>query len=66
MHAPSTPCIQVCRLDPQSGLCGGCGRTLAEIARWGEIGEAERLALMDEARARLADLAPAEMAIRPA
>lgn len=54
---PSTPCVNICRLDPQTGLCAGCGRTLDEIARWGEISEDERLALMAAARARLVGLA---------
>jgi hypothetical protein len=56
MALPSTPCIQICRLDPQSGLCTGCGRTLDEITRWGEISEEERLALIAVARGRLARL----------
>jgi hypothetical protein len=58
MPAPSTPCIKVCLLDPHSGLCTGCGRTGAEIARWSDLTEAERLVLMAAARARLARLAP--------
>jgi len=41
-----TPCIQVCTMDAPSGLCTGCGRTLAEIARWGAMSEAERRAIM--------------------
>ena len=31
MSAASTPCIKVCVIDPQTRLCEGCGRTLAEI-----------------------------------
>ena len=31
-RSPS-PCIKVCIVDPRSGLCRGCGRTLAEIAQ---------------------------------
>jgi predicted Fe-S protein YdhL (DUF1289 family) len=30
----STPCIRVCILDPDTGLCEGCGRTSEEIAAW--------------------------------
>jgi predicted Fe-S protein YdhL (DUF1289 family) len=60
MREFSTPCVKICQLDPRSGLCGGCGRTLAEIARWSEITEAERHVLMTEARARLASAAPAK------
>jgi uncharacterized protein len=42
----STPCLRVCILDPESGLCEGCGRTRDEIARWGSLSEDERLAIM--------------------
>jgi uncharacterized protein len=41
-----TPCIAVCIMDPKSGLCLGCGRTLPEIARWHRIDNVERLAIM--------------------
>ena len=30
--APLTPCIKICVVDPLSGLCIGCGRTVAEIS----------------------------------
>ena len=41
-------------LDPDSKLCQGCGRSMAEIARWGSLSEAERLAIMAKLRERLA------------
>ena len=50
-----TPCIAVCMIDPGSGLCYGCGRTLPEIARWHRIERAERLAIMACLPARMAD-----------
>jgi len=37
-----SPCIKVCQMDPQRGLCLGCARTLDEIARWGSMTDAER------------------------
>nr|WP_269140172.1 DUF1289 domain-containing protein [Pseudothauera nasutitermitis] len=37
-----SPCINVCRMEPDSGLCAGCLRTLDEIARWGAADDAER------------------------
>ena len=46
MAPVSSPCCRVCVVDPVSGLCEGCGRTLAEIARWGTMSEAERRAVM--------------------
>jgi len=42
----SSPCIKVCTFEARSGLCSGCGRTLDEIARWGGMSEAQRLAIM--------------------
>ena len=59
-----TPCIAVCMIDPTTGLCLGCGRTLPEIARWHRIDGVERLAIMALLPARMADtglpvLAPA-------
>ena len=37
-----SPCVDVCIMDPDSGLCQGCLRTLDEIARWSEMSEVER------------------------
>jgi uncharacterized protein len=42
----STPCINVCVLDPLSALCIGCGRTGEEITAWTTMSETERLAVM--------------------
>jgi predicted Fe-S protein YdhL (DUF1289 family) len=49
----SSPCIKVCAVSGQTGLCIGCGRTLGEIAAWGAMSEAERKAIMAELPARL-------------
>ncbi len=59
-----TPCIAVCMIDPGTGLCLGCGRTLPEIARWHRMDTAERQAVMAQLPARMTDagLAPPEMA----
>jgi predicted Fe-S protein YdhL (DUF1289 family) len=32
--AVASPCISVCRMNAQSGLCEGCLRTIDEIAAW--------------------------------
>jgi len=45
-RAVLSPCIGVCHLD-ERGLCVGCRRTTAEIARWGQMNDDERLRLMD-------------------
>ena len=43
-----SPCISVCRIDPASGLCDGCLRTLDEIAAWGAMDDDARLAVWAE------------------
>lgn len=53
-QTPSSPCTKVCAVSGQSGLCIGCGRTLAEIAAWGGMSEDERKAIMKELPGRLA------------
>lgn len=64
MARVSTPCTRVCLLDPDTGLCEGCGRTADEVARWGAMSEEERLSIMAglEARMRRAFLAEAGQA----
>jgi predicted Fe-S protein YdhL (DUF1289 family) len=49
-----TPCEKICVLDPPSGLCRGCGRTLAEIERWTAYNDGERARVMAELPGRLA------------
>jgi len=37
-----SPCINVCRIDADSGLCAGCRRTLDEIAAWSRLDDARK------------------------
>jgi hypothetical protein len=43
-------------MDAQSGLCRGCYRTLDEIARWGDMSEAERTRVMSALSTRRAQV----------
>jgi predicted Fe-S protein YdhL (DUF1289 family) len=45
-RAVLSPCVGVCSLD-DDGLCEGCHRTSAEIARWSHMNDNERLQLME-------------------
>jgi uncharacterized protein len=58
----SSPCIKICTLEPKTQLCTGCGRSLDEIARWGGMGEAQRLDIMRALpeRMRAANFKPRE------
>lgn len=49
-----SPCVGVCRIDPDTGLCQGCWRQLDEIARWRDLGRTARLAVWDQVQARMA------------
>ncbi len=53
MARVSTPCVKVCLLDPETGLCEGCGRTREEVARWGSLSEEERLGIMARLEERM-------------
>jgi uncharacterized protein len=55
-----TPCVNICLLDSESGLCIGCGRGTDEIARWVEMTPAERRAIMAALPERLQRLEEAE------
>jgi predicted Fe-S protein YdhL (DUF1289 family) len=33
----ASPCINICVLDPTTGWCKGCMRTIDEIAAWGSL-----------------------------
>ena len=50
-----TPCIAVCMIDPRTNLCFGCGRTLAEIARWHRMEVAERREIIAQLSARMTE-----------
>jgi predicted Fe-S protein YdhL (DUF1289 family) len=49
-----SPCIRLCSLDAESGICIGCGRTMAEIGNWVRFSDEERRAIMQALPARLA------------
>lgn len=54
-RAIASPCISVCRIDPATGWCVGCLRTIDEIASWGTLAQAQRDAVMTALERRRAD-----------
>ena len=42
-----SPCVNICKLDKAGRICTGCGLTVQEIARWRDMNEAERHAIME-------------------
>ena len=51
-----SPCINVCEMDQQSGLCRGCLRTIDEIVAWGSASDEAKRAVWAEIRRREARL----------
>jgi predicted Fe-S protein YdhL (DUF1289 family) len=47
-----SPCVEVCQLNAERGMCIGCFRTLDEIARWSEMDDAQREAVLAALPAR--------------
>ncbi|SNR23036.1 DUF1289 domain-containing protein [Paracoccus sediminis] len=47
-----SPCIKVCVIDPASGVCTGCLRTLDEIAAWPTLPPEARRRIMADLPAR--------------
>ena len=53
---PPSPCTGLCRLDPASGWCLGCGRSGDEIGRGPAAGRKEKRDILAELPGRLARL----------
>lgn len=59
LHAATgvpSPCTSVCRMDPTTGWCLGCARTLPEIAAWAGLDDGTKgqvWALLPERRRTL-------------
>jgi len=53
--AVPSPCISVCRIDPATGWCEGCYRTIDEIAHWGVLDDGEKLGVWAELKRRRAE-----------
>ena len=53
----ASPCVSVCVMDPASGLCRGCLRTLDEIASWISLDDDARRAIVASLPARRAAFA---------
>jgi uncharacterized protein len=48
----ASPCINVCRMNPDTALCEGCLRTLDEIAAWSAMSSEEKRAVLAKLPAR--------------
>ena len=59
-----SPCIDVCRMNPDTGWCDGCLRTIEEIAGWSSFDDVQKRAIWDSIEVRHAQLM-AKLAVHP-
>ncbi len=59
----ATPCVKVCVVDGESGLCMGCYRELSEVAGWARLSEAERARIMADLPSRSGRIRPEKLAM---
>jgi predicted Fe-S protein YdhL (DUF1289 family) len=53
MATIASPCEKICTVDPGSGLCSGCGRSLDEIEHWMTYSDVERARIVQQLPGRL-------------
>ena len=53
-----SPCVEICQLDPDQGLCVGCFRTMSEISAWAEMSNSEKSDTLRSAKERQALMLP--------
>lgn len=58
-----TPCIKVCVVDGESGLCMGCYRQLSEVAGWAKLTDNDRARIMAELPSRRSRIRPEKLAM---
>ena len=61
--AIATPCVKVCVVDGESGLCMGCYRQLSEVAQWARFSDDERAKIMAELAGRRSRIRPEKLAM---
>ncbi len=58
-----TPCVKVCVVDGESGLCMGCYRKLNEVAGWARMTDTERDGILAELPGRRTLIRPEKLAM---
>jgi len=49
-----SPCTSVCRMNPATGYCEGCFRTIPEITDWSRADDDRKRAILAEVASRRA------------
>ena len=51
-----SPCISLCKMNAQTGVCEGCLRTIEEIVQWGAASEEYKRGVWVEIKRREEEL----------
>ena len=51
-YSVPSPCVMICTLDSDSGLCDGCHRTMDEIREWMILPREEKLVVLEKVEER--------------
>ena len=51
-HSVPSPCVMICTLDNESGLCDGCYRSMDEIREWMILTREEKLSVLEKIEQR--------------
>lgn len=51
-HSVASPCVMICTLDDESGLCEGCHRSIDEIREWMIMSREEKLSVLEKVEQR--------------
>ena len=57
-----SPCNNVCRMSPRTGLCEGCLRTIEEIASWSGMSDDEKRMVWQRIDERRGEVRPGDIA----
>ncbi|SAK45544.1 dehydratase [Caballeronia temeraria] len=52
MTGVASPCVDVCRMNPETGFCDGCFRTIDEIASWSAYDDDAKRAVLARVESR--------------
>jgi acyl dehydratase len=52
MSEVPSPCVDVCRMNPETGFCDGCLRTIEEIAAWASCDDGKKRAVLVRVESR--------------
>ena len=47
-----SPCVNVCKIDYESGYCIGCNRTIEEITNWSVFKDSQKRKILKKVKSK--------------